>query len=425
MQKIRALLCVMLLAFCVSSVSAHAGQEIRFSWWGGSERHEATLAAIRLFEERNPGVTVKAEYMGWDGYLERLTMQLGSMSEPDLMQIDWAWLAMFSKDGNGFFDLNTGPDAQTLKDEFEQHWRDSGSVLGKLNALPVTFTAIVFLYRRDMWEKVGIPYPETWDDLLAAGKTFKEKLGPEYYPLDNFVDEIIYITHAYILQKTGKQYLNPDKPEVALTKDELMEWLGFYRKLIDNGVLMDPQQRASIGGRYSDEFVQFIDGRWAGSSTWDGSLVNRLSTVNPSDYDIGPFPTLRDAKSSGRVGRPGMLFAVSKNSKNINIASRLATFLLSDPDSVKLLKSTRGPLLTKTGYKTLIDENLIAPINQVAIAQINATQCYTPNPYFEHARTLNLLREVFEGVGYGTVSIEDGATRLLEEGNQIVTRLAR
>ena len=36
---------------------------LRFSWWGGSGRHEATLKALRLFEEKNPGVKIKAEYM--------------------------------------------------------------------------------------------------------------------------------------------------------------------------------------------------------------------------------------------------------------------------------------------------------------------------------------------------------------------------
>jgi oligogalacturonide transport system substrate-binding protein len=75
---------------------------LRFSWWGGSGRHEATLKALRLFEEKNPGVKIKAEYMGFNGYLERLTTQIAGGAEPDVMQINWAWLSMFSKRGNGF-----------------------------------------------------------------------------------------------------------------------------------------------------------------------------------------------------------------------------------------------------------------------------------------------------------------------------------
>ena len=43
----------MALALGGSVVSA---QELRFSWWGGGERHEAFLKAIKLFEAKNPGV---------------------------------------------------------------------------------------------------------------------------------------------------------------------------------------------------------------------------------------------------------------------------------------------------------------------------------------------------------------------------------
>ena len=43
--------------------------------------------------------------MGFNGYLERLTTQVAGGSEPDVMQINWAWLAMFSKRGKGFTDL--------------------------------------------------------------------------------------------------------------------------------------------------------------------------------------------------------------------------------------------------------------------------------------------------------------------------------
>ena len=53
----------------------------------------AALKALALFEQRHPGLKVKAEYMGFAGYLERLTTQIAGGSEPDVMQINWAWLA--------------------------------------------------------------------------------------------------------------------------------------------------------------------------------------------------------------------------------------------------------------------------------------------------------------------------------------------
>jgi hypothetical protein len=95
----------LLLAPLAPAVRAQGERVLRFAWWGGGSRHAATLKALRLFEQRHPGVRVKAEYMGFNGYLERLTTQIAGRSEPDLMQINWAWMAMFSKRGTGFADL--------------------------------------------------------------------------------------------------------------------------------------------------------------------------------------------------------------------------------------------------------------------------------------------------------------------------------
>lgn len=69
------LLCAALPVGAAFSHSADAA-EIRISWWGGNQRHEATLAAINAFQKANPTITVKAEYAGWDGYLSRLSTQM-------------------------------------------------------------------------------------------------------------------------------------------------------------------------------------------------------------------------------------------------------------------------------------------------------------------------------------------------------------
>ncbi len=91
---------------------AAASPVLRLAWWGGAARHEATLRAVAAFERNHPGLRIKAEYMGFNGYLERLTTQIAGGSEPDVMQINWAWLAMFSKRGNGFTDHRVFLDEQ-------------------------------------------------------------------------------------------------------------------------------------------------------------------------------------------------------------------------------------------------------------------------------------------------------------------------
>ena len=79
MQR-RTVLTAAALAALASTAPVHAQDAtLRFSWWGGGERHETTLKAIAAFEAKNPGVKIKGEYMGFNGYLERLTAQIAHL----------------------------------------------------------------------------------------------------------------------------------------------------------------------------------------------------------------------------------------------------------------------------------------------------------------------------------------------------------
>jgi len=149
--------------------------DLRMSWWGGNGRHQVTLKAIEEFHKQNPDINVKAEYTGWDGHLSRLTTQIAGGTEPDVMQTNWNWLPIFSKTGEGFYDLNKMKDVIDLA-QFDPKELQSTTVNGKLNGIPISVTARVFYFNDETWKKAGVTYPKTWDELMAAGKTFESKL---------------------------------------------------------------------------------------------------------------------------------------------------------------------------------------------------------------------------------------------------------
>lgn len=71
---------------------------------GGESRHVATQKAIAACGEKYSH-TVKGEFTGFDGYLEKLTTQMAGKTEADIVQVNWPWLPLFSKNGEGFADL--------------------------------------------------------------------------------------------------------------------------------------------------------------------------------------------------------------------------------------------------------------------------------------------------------------------------------
>ena len=119
--------------------------DLRMSWWGGNGRHQVTLKALEAFHQQYPDINVKAEYTGWDGHLSRLTTQIAGGTEPDVMQTNWNWLPIFSKNGDGFYDLNTLKDEIDLS-QFDAKELQSTTVNGKLNGIPVSVTARGFLH---------------------------------------------------------------------------------------------------------------------------------------------------------------------------------------------------------------------------------------------------------------------------------------
>jgi oligogalacturonide transport system substrate-binding protein len=402
---------------------------LRFSWWGGASRHEATLKAINLFQQREPGLKVKAEYMGFLGYLERLTTQIAGRSEPDVMQINWAWLAMFSKRGNGFTDLNAYKPLLAL-DQFSEEDLRSGVVAGKLNALPTSYTARVMLLNQAAFARAGLALPKTWDELFAAGPVFKAKLGERAYPLDGELYDMILLSQAWVQQKYGTPYVDPAAPRVAMSAEAAVEWVQVYQRLVNQHVATPLPLRASLGGaeKPTEQQQDWVVGNWAGNYTWDSVIGLRSSTIDKAQkLALGDFPTLPGALNSGMFGRPSLMYAVGRNSKQPELAARLVNFLLTDPEAAAVLGRTRGAPAAAAPFQALVSAGKLPPLELQAYQQIQvqrkAGRIPMPAPLFEHARLHKFMREVFETVAYGKTDAASAGRRLVAEGNALLHRI--
>lgn len=100
MKTMKRIAVATLLAVAAGAGVANAAN-LRMSWWGGDDRHIATQKALTACSAKH-GHTVSAEFTGFDGYLEKLTTQMAGGTDVDIMQVNWPWLPMFSRDGTGF-----------------------------------------------------------------------------------------------------------------------------------------------------------------------------------------------------------------------------------------------------------------------------------------------------------------------------------
>lgn len=402
---------------------------LRFSWWGGSDRHRRTLDAITLFESRHPGVRIKAEYGGYSGYVEKLTTQMVGRTEPDVMQILWPSLATYSRHGDGFHDLLQHRDLLSLQ-QFSAEDLRLCTVKGKLNGLPTSFTARVFLWNKASFARAGLGLPTSWDEFFAAGPVFKRRLGPRAYPMDGEPVDMLMLAQAWVHQRHGTPYIDPAEARVAMSAEGLRDWVRIYRQLSASGAVTPLKLRASMGGpeKPVEQQPDWVVGNWAGNFTWDTTLRLRQATIDKNQaLDVGDFLTLPGARNSGLWGRPTMLLAVSRRCPAPEMAARFIAFMLTDPDAARILSVTRGVAAAASAYRVLEDEKLIAPLEHKGYLQVKAQRdagrIDLPSPRFEDARMRRFLREVFELISYDRITDADAAQRLLVDGNALLARM--
>ena len=87
-----------------ASTSSDEQVTLRFAWWGGDERANATMEVINKFMEENPNIKIEAEYGSSDGYHDKLATQLASGTAADIVQIDPETMPSFVSTGDYFLD---------------------------------------------------------------------------------------------------------------------------------------------------------------------------------------------------------------------------------------------------------------------------------------------------------------------------------
>jgi oligogalacturonide transport system substrate-binding protein len=306
----------------------------------------------------------------------------------------------------------------------------TGRVAGRLNALPVSYTARVMLWNRGTFERLKLPLPRNWDELFAAGPIFRRALGEGAFPLDGELYDMLLLAQTWVQQKHGTAFIAPGTPRVAMDEAAALDWVRTYQRLVGEHVATPLPLRASLGGaeKPTEQQPDWVSGRWAGNYTWDSVIGLRGSTLKGENrLALGEFPTLPEARASGIFGRPTLMFSVGRNCRQPELAARFIEFLLTDAEAIRLLGRTRGLPASRAALALLRAEGKLPPLELEAHARIAAQRetgnIPLPAPLFEHPRMNKFMREVFETVAYGKSDAHSAARRLREDGQALLQRL--
>lgn len=393
---------------------------------GGNSRHQATLKALEAFEKTHPEIKVKAEYTGWDGHLSRLTTQMASGTEPDVMQTNWPWLIIFSKNGEGYYDLNTLKNELDLN-QYQAKDLQSTTINGKLNGLPISVNAPVFYYNDVTWKKAGLAYPTTWDAFFASGKSFQQKLGNNYYPYSMVDQDVILLLNAYMMQKYQKPMFD-SRGKFTWNDAQWEEAFSFVKRLSDDHVVPSPKTLSSYGKGNLYEMKPWINGEWGGTFTWNISIRMYINNLTPpAKLELGDYVMLPGVTESGVYFKTAQMFSVAKSSKHPKEAAMLVNFLLNDPQAIEALGLERGIPLSKTAETLLTQKGVIDP-NDPVVAGLQQAQSLpttvVATPYIEDLQVVDQFMSAREKLDQGK-PIPQVVSDFRQQVERIVRRLNR
>ena len=393
---------------------------LSISWWGGDSRHAAYQSALEAFKAEHSNITVEPTFAAWSGWEEKMAAAFIAGNAQDVCQVNWNWLYNYSADGSKFVDLNTASKFIDLT-QWDAAAMDACYVANSQQCVPVSMTGRIFFWNMTTFNKAGITeVPKSLDDLMAAGKTFQEKLGDDYYPMHLGAYDRMILMVFYLESKYGKDWADPVTSTLNYTEDEIAEGLAFIKSLVDNHVMMNLKTYYSANSdTATHQSNEWITGKIAGIFEWDSAASKysaALDDENKAGFTVGE--EIKFGDNNGGFSKVSMGLAIAKTCKNVAEAATLINFLLNEEKGASIMGSECGIPASKAGLKFAQDAGAVKELVAEANAKVMAFTTNKLDPLFENndlkASGTGIYQEVFDNIDYGDQTPEEAVETLLD-----------
>ena len=194
MMKFRFLILVLSVMLCGCSHKQSDCETIRFTTWGSASEIAILKPIISDFEQKNPKIKIDLMHIP-QNYFQKIHLLFASNLAPDVVFINNLNLPVYA-DHLEAMDVD--------KSLYYKQSIDALSYNGHVYAVPRDVSNLVIFYNKDMFKKVGLPYPTsdwTIDDLFMYAKklTSNNTFGIGY-------EEDMYYALPYVLTLGGSIY---------------------------------------------------------------------------------------------------------------------------------------------------------------------------------------------------------------------------
>ncbi|WP_059102606.1 ABC transporter substrate-binding protein [Shouchella shacheensis] len=388
--------------------------ELRVAWWGGQERHDRTLEAIDLFEEKNPDIAVTSEFTGWDGYWERMSTQAAGQNLPDVIQMDLQYLNEYVT-RDLLVGLNEFVDSGTLNfDDVDDVFIEGGIVDEELYAVNLGSNSLALVYDPALFEEAGVAELEpgyTWEDYEETARDINQELG--IYS-SGFAGLPFFI---HYLRQNDLWLYNEDNTELAFDDQYLIDFLTMYKDLLDEGVVPGPEVTAEVQG-LEDELIVHES---ASTLPTNSNQIIEFLRAADRPLKMTTLPSVTGG-SEGHILKPAQFLSASSQGDNAEEAARFINFITNDLEANEILNAERGVPISEAVRDHLyedLDENEQMQFDYMELVEEYSAPIHPPEPAGT-GQILDVFDRLVEELSYDMITEEEFAERFREEAESIL-----
>jgi multiple sugar transport system substrate-binding protein len=324
----------LLIASCSSNggdsddQAAKPGEKVELTYWSWAPNMDKV---VEVWNAGHPDihVTVNKQDGGDPAVTKLLTAIKAGSGAPDVMQAEYQKLPTLVS-ANALADI--AKEAGGLKSKFpESVWNSVTLGSESVYGVPQDSGPMMFFYRADLFDKLGIKAPTTWDDYAAAARKIHQANPKQYLGTFSSNDPGWF---SGLAQQAGASWwgIQGDTWSVAIdgaaTQKVASYWGGLVQEgVIDNKPMYTPEWNAALN-----------DGSQAGwlGAVWGPGVLEGNAAKTKGKWKVAQLPQWDPAQpSNGNWG--GSATSVTSQSKHKEQAASFVAWLNTDPAALKAL----------------------------------------------------------------------------------------
>ena len=405
------LLIVIVMTGCGKSEKTEEDKKVlTFSWWGDEEVHHSTLEAIKIYEQLNPTIEIRADYQDEQGYFQKIVTQMANGNLPDIFQYKCGW---YGQSVAGAIDEPCDLNALDIDFAGTEEWLEQCSTQdGKVIIYPIAIDCNVLIANQDFLNKYDLKAEElrTWSDILQRGEEIRNMDGNSYL-LQMSVDDMNEVfLPLYLKQLTGKEVF-AERGDFNFESGQLAQALEVIDKMYKSNLIPRMNADTMVSGN-------------ADQRRWErGKIGIKIDTLNgylnqteKSDIPIMllPMPQIEDKETSSEF-EVQYGYGISSNTKYPKESADFVQWLASSTEAYEEIKWSRGVPANQNIRKNLEENEILHMYNINAQKNTENDKDYSTG----HEELTDLQKRVLIRMLNGEIDSKEAAWQMMTEITKI------